>query len=96
MQLFANQAGRALLHLRIAPQKIVVGGQEELKQGFANCTTSRITQTVSFCNWTRTDEVALKKMHLKNLSVVLFRRLLLQQTDYYLLTQQAVVTPYMG
>ena len=24
-------------------------------QGFAICTTSRITQTVSFCNWTRTD-----------------------------------------
>ena len=53
-------------------------------QGFAICTTSRITQTVSFCNWTRTDEVALKKMHLKNISAVLFRRLLLQQTDYYL------------
>ena len=53
-------------------------------QRFAICTTSRITQTVSFCNWTRTDEVALNKMHLKNLFSVLFRRLLLQQTDYYL------------
>ena len=53
-------------------------------QGFAICTTSRITQTVSFCNWTRTDEVALNKMHLKNLFSVLIRPLLLQQTDYYL------------
>ena len=53
-------------------------------QGFAICTTSRITQTVSFCNWTRTEDIALNKMHLKNLFSVLIRPLLLQQTDYYL------------
>ena len=60
-------------------------------QGFAICTTSRITQTVSFCNWTRTDEVALNKIHLKNLfSVYLFHSYCNKPTTINYGTQTAV------